>query len=128
MRPKALAVLTALAAFAAGRSHALPAKDVFLLENAVPLTAGTVGAGQTHAYRIHVSDAQKLKFAVSGDSACGLEITKTSQLGVLASMARFPGDFRDDAKAGEAYTLSFFQNRTAWIDKTVCEYSFSVNP
>jgi hypothetical protein len=131
MHLTALAVLPLLAALPAGLCLAKEsAEEIWLSskDNAAVVSGG-VGGHVTRSYRLRITTAsQVITFAVDADAACGSEIKKTSQRGLLTVMDRFPASFSDSAKFGDDYTISFFQSRLGWLDDEICTFSFSVSP
>ena len=119
-----LAALPTSQCFAKG-----PTQEIFLsAKDNITAVSGEVGGRETRSYRVRITAAQVITFAVNGDhTACGSEIKKTSQLGLLIVMDRFPASFSDGAKSGDDYTISFFQNRLGWLDGAICKFSFSVS-
>lgn len=92
------------------------------------MVSGDVDGRETRSYRLRISATQVITFAITADNAaCGAEIKKTSQRGILTVMDRFPASFSDGAKFGDHYTISFFQSRPAWLDGAVCKFSFSAS-
>jgi hypothetical protein len=95
----------------------------------IAAVSGHVDGRVTRSYRLRITASQVVTFAVDADNtACGSEIKKTSQLGLLTVMDRFPASFSDTAKFGDDYTISFFQSRLGWLHDEICKFSFSVSP
>ena len=120
-----LAILPASLCFAKGMTEeiSLSSKDNIMA------VSGDVSGREMRSYRLRITAAQVITFAVNADNtACGSEIKKTSQLGLLTVMDRFPASFSDGAKFGDDYTISFFQSRLGWLDGVICKFSFSVSP
>ncbi|MCX8999601.1 hypothetical protein NOF55_21070 [Rhizobiaceae bacterium BDR2-2] len=111
-------------------AHAAPAVDVALSSAMVSERIdGTLLSGETRTYRFVVTNPGQITFSVAGENLhCGTDLSKASQRGVLTTWRRFPASFTDNARAGETYTMSFFQSREAWINKTGCTFSFSISP
>ncbi|NLS06343.1 hypothetical protein HGP14_23810 [Rhizobium sp. P32RR-XVIII] len=106
-----------------------PAQEIWLsTEDNITLISGHVDGRETRSYRLRIPAAQVITFAVTADNtACGSEIKKTSQRGILTVIDRFPASFSDGAKFGDHYIISFFQSRLAWLDGAICKFSFSVS-
>jgi len=117
-----LALFAVIPEFAEARE---PAREVFLSEAG---GSHSVSAGEHRTFFVKIPAAQSITFDLAAENeVCGYEIRKTSQLGFLPAQGRFPLKLTDSAQAGEVYTISFFQNRAAWIAKAPCHFSFSVN-
>lgn len=112
---KTVAIISALllAGVAASPSIAKePALEVFLSAGDQTMTtSGETPAREASTYLLRMPSDLPINFSVDADnSACSLEIKKTSQRGVLSTISRFPASFKDSGQSGDEYTFSFFQN------------------
>jgi hypothetical protein len=121
-----VAVLAVPAGVLAGPSH----QEISLsTAGAIEMVSGATQNGETKSYRLLLADDQAIVFSLEADNvACGSELVKTSQLGVLQVFKIFPASYNELAAKGERYTLSFFQNRASFMSRTPCVFSFSVAP
>lgn len=88
---------------------------------------GQSSLGETKSYKFKIDAARDVKFDLIADNeACGYEMQKTSQLGYMTKQNRFPVAFVDAAQSGETYTISFYQNRLAYMGKLPCKFTFSI--
>ncbi|MGO7959869.1 hypothetical protein [Rhizobium leguminosarum] len=128
---KTVAIISALllAGVAASPSIAKePALEVFLSAGDQTMTtSGETPAREASTYLLRMPSDLPINFSVDADnSACSLEIKKTSQRGVLSTISRFPASFKDSGQSGDEYTFSFFQNRVSFMSGARCSFSFSL--
>ena len=104
-----------------------PATEVFLSADAELATVGEAASGETRAYILNVRTNGPVRFLFDAENDnCGYDISRSTQLGVLPSFGRFPVRHDEQSVAGEVYTMSFFQTRTAWVEKVACRFSLRV--
>lgn len=108
-------------------SSALQAAPTIQASSGTNPTFGSTDDGVTRFYSFKVKDTGITTFRLNADNlTCGYDLQKSSKLGFLPSAGRFPLQHADKSLAGDVYTLSFFQNRSARMAKDVCNFSFTV--
>jgi hypothetical protein len=118
----ALLINLSLPAFAYGRDS-----DAKLILSGSQ-TEGSVTGGKTQSYLLQVLDTGTFVFKIDAETAaCRTEIAKRSKRTQPATINQFPASYIDQAVAGDVYTISFFQSRTAWVSKTDCKFVLSVS-
>jgi hypothetical protein len=123
---KFVMTLTLLSVFLHGGSSQARDEAIEIADTAFSIVGQSV-LGETKSYKLKIDVARGVRFDLSADNeTCGYEMQKTSQLGYVAKQGRFPVAFVDNAESGETYTISFFQNRMAYMGKTPCKFTFSI--
>lgn len=88
---------------------------------------GATGDGVTRTYSFKAIVSGNTTFRLDASNlTCGYDLQKSSKLGFLPSAGRFPIQYMDKAIAGDIYTLSFFQSRSARMKKDICTFSFTI--
>lgn len=95
--------------------------------SSAPTTSGSASGGVTRSYTFTATVSGSAAFRLDGNNlTCGYDLQKSSKLGFLPRMERFPLRLVDRAVAGEIYTLSFFQSRLARTNEETCTFSFAI--
>lgn len=68
----------------------------------------------------------KITVAASNDD-CGFEMKRSSSRGFQSEIGRFPATRTYNAQQGETFTFSFFQTRSAFMQRKGCSFTLSVN-
>lgn len=115
-----IAVLTSPAAAEAPR--------VIVLSPSTHATKTTGQAlGDTVNYRVSLTSERLLTFTIDASTGnCGVDLKKKSQRSLLTSIHTFPFTYSDSGAAGEEYTISFYQRRSASLSKLPCNFAFEI--
>lgn len=121
------AVLVSTVFFMFATPSAIAAEPVIQVFSGPDPVIGSTDDGVTRFYSFQVTATGRTTFRLDADNlACGYDLQKSSKLGFLPSAGRFPLRHMDKAAAGDVYTLSFFQSRSARMTKDVCTFSFTI--
>ncbi len=121
------AVLVSIVFSIFAQASATAAEPVIQVFSGTDPVIGSTDDGVTRFYSFKVIATGSTTFRLDADNlTCGYDLQKSSKLGFLPSSGRFPLRQMDKAAAGDVYTLSFFQSRSARMTKDVCTFSFTI--
>lgn len=90
--------------------------------------SGTTAPDKPVTFFVRSPARRDIVIKVAADNGpCGFEMQRGSSLGFQSDMNRFPDTRTFSAQEGEVFTFSFFQTRTAFVERKGCSFSLSVN-
>ncbi|HWU62297.1 MAG TPA: hypothetical protein VN112_09780 [Ensifer sp.] len=131
MRVSILALMSlALIQAADARASDTPsgAKEIVLSAELAGEVSGTTVPEQPATFFMHVPTRRDFSIRVAADNGpCGFDIRRSSSSGFQSDVTRFPASRKFTAQEGETFIFSFFQTRTAFVERKGCSFTLSVN-
>jgi hypothetical protein len=105
-----------------------PPREVILSEDGgAQVLSGTAAGGSRSSFTLKSVGDRIVTFKLEGDNNnCSAELQTSAQRGFMSDFGRFPTTRSEPAKNNETFVLSVFQTRGAWMNKTPCDFSLSV--
>ncbi len=104
-----------------------PTEVVLTVGGAVQQFQGKLKQGGTKSFTYTVASDRIVTLILHArNEDCGAEMRTSADHGFMPDFSRFPATRVEHAKAGETFKVSFHQTRLAWMNKTTCNYSISI--
>ncbi len=124
-------LMLALALFAlsqAAEAQGGPTEIVLSPQNFSGQVSGTTLPDKPVMFFVRSPSRGDMTIKVAADNGpCGFEMQRSSGSGFQSDMGRFPATRTFVAQEGETFTFSFFQTRSAFMERKGCSFTLSVN-